>query len=316
MPLDPEAKAWLDQMATSSLPEWHTVSPDEARRLMKLSYGVGAPKEPVARIDDGAIPGPAGQIPVRVYHPGTDGLLPVYVYFHGGGWVLGDLDSHDAPCRALANQVPCLVVSVDYRLAPEHPYPAAPEDAYAAVCWIAEHAGELGGDGSRLALGGDSAGGNLSAVVTQMIRERGGPRIALQVLVYPVTDFDFDSSSYREVGDGYFLTAEKMAWYTDHYLPNVAQRREPYAAPLRASDFADLPPALVITAEYDPLRHEGEAYAEKLRAAGVPVTCTCYPGMIHGFFNRLAEMDLGRKAVRQAAEALREAFSRAPAARR
>jgi acetyl esterase len=198
-------------------------------------------------------------------------------------------------------------MSVDYRLAPEQKYPAAVEDAYAAVCWAAEHGRELGGDPSRLAVLGDSAGGNLSAVVALMARERGGPKIALQVLVYPVTNHSYDTDSYRRLEAGYFLTKGKMAWYWGHYLPNEAAGREPYASPLRAESLEGLPPALVITAEYDPLRDEGEAFARRLREAGVPVTYTCYSGALHGFFNR-PDFDLCWEAVDETANALKAAF--------
>jgi acetyl esterase/lipase len=231
------------------------------------------------------------------------------VYFHGGGWVVGDLDTHEAICRTLANPASCVVASVDYRCAPECRYPTAAEDAYAATCWIAEHAGELGVDARRLALCGDSAGGNLAAVVPLMARDRGGPRVALQVLVYPVTDCDLDTPSYRENATGYILTREGMRWYWEQYAPGLAERREPYASPLRASSLAALPPALVVTAEYDPLRDDGELYARRLAEAGVPVALSRYAGLVHSFFRLTNVLDAARAAVREVADALGKAWA-------
>jgi acetyl esterase len=210
-------------------------------------------------------------------------VKPVLVYLHGGGWVIGTLDSYDATCRELAQGAGCVVVSVDYRLAPEHRYPAAPEDCYAAVQWVAANAASLGADAKRLAVGGDSAGGNLSAVVSQMARDRGGPAIRFQLLIYPVTDADFTRRSYVDNAEGYLLTTASMRWFWDHYVPEQAKRAEPYASPLRAADLSGLPPAWVCTAEFDPLRDEGEAYAKRLQQAGVSTTLTRFDGLIHGF---------------------------------
>jgi acetyl esterase len=308
MPLDPQAKAFLDQLAAANAPPLSDLPVDAARLAADALFSAQGAVEPVARVENRGIPGPAGEIPIRVYTPEGTGPFPVLVYVHGGGWVICGLDSHDPPCRALANAVPCLVVSVDYRLAPEHKFPAAADDAYAATRWVAEHAAELGGDPRRVAVGGDSAGGNLAAVVALMARERGGPRLVHQLLVYPVTDAGLDTASYRENGDGYFLTRDTMAWFWGHYLRSRADVEDPHASPLRARDLAGLPPALVITAEYDPLRDEGEAYAARLRAAGVPVRTTRYPGMIHGFFGMLATFDQARTAIDESASALRAAF--------
>ena len=233
------------------------------------------------------------------------------MYFHGGGWVIGSLETHDGTCRELAAGAGCVVVSVDYRLAPEHRYPAAAEDCYAATRWCAEHAAELAIDARRIAVGGDSAGGNLAAVVAQMARDRGGPGLVLQLLVYPVTDHDFGTASYRDNAAGYLLTAADMRWFWGHYLgDDTARGAEPYASPLRAASLAGLPPALVITAELDPLRDEGEAYARALEAAGVAAKLHRYDGMIHGFFGMSAIMDQAVAAVREATGTLRFAFSR------
>ena len=265
--------------------------------------------ESIARIENRTVPGPAGQIPVRIYTPVGTAPFPVLVYFHGGGWVIGNLDTHDGICRSLANRVGCLVVSVDYRLAPEHPFPAAPEDCYAATRWLAEHAGSLGGDKGRIAVGGDSAGGNLAAVVALMARDRGGPKLAFQLLVYPATDTDFETRSYRENSEGYFLTRADMVWFWNHYAPRDEDRRNPYAAPLRAASLRGLPPALVITAEFDPLCDDGNAYAARLREDGVPVRLSQQDGLIHGFFQMGAVIDRGRASVDEASRALKDAFA-------
>ena len=214
------------------------------------------------------IPGPAGELRVRVYTPEVDGPLPVIVYFHGGGWVLYDLDTFNPICRDLANAAGAIVVAVAYRLAPENPFPAAVDDAYATVCWVAAHAGEIGGDGTRIAVAGDSAGGNLSAVMALRCRDEGGPALAFQLIINPVTDCSLDTASYHEFAEGLFLTHDQMRWYWDHYVADPAERTHPWASPLRADRPVGLPPALVFTAENDPLRDEGEAYAARLAESG------------------------------------------------
>jgi acetyl esterase len=309
MPLDPQAQAILDQIAEAGLPQSSDLPVDEARRMMiERRKLVNATPDPVGRVENRAIPGPGGEIPVRIYAPSGAGPFPILVYFHGGGWVLGTLDTHDALCRALTNAAECLVMSVEYRLAPEHKFPAAAEDAYAATRWAASNGDALGGDGSRLAVGGDSAGGNLAAAVTLMARDRGGPSLTHQLLIYPVTDRSFETRSYRDNADGYMLSRGDMIWFWDHYLSDEADADNPYASPLRAEDLRGLPSATVITAEYDPLRDEGEAYATRLREAGVSVASTCYPGMIHGFLANLAVIDAGKQAVRASGQALSAAF--------
>jgi acetyl esterase len=309
MPLDPQARAFLDQLAALGGIQLHELPVAQAREAMEAMSAMRAGEpESCADIGDRTIPGPAGEIPVRVYRPVRDGIRPALVYFHGGGWVLGSLETHDAVCRTLANAADCVVVSVDYRLAPEHGFPAAPEDCWAATRWVADHGASIGADGRRLAIGGDSAGGNLTAVVALMARERGGPPIRFQLLVYPVTDFSFDTPSYRDNAEGYLLTTDGMRWFWNHYLAKPATGREPFASPLRAESLKGLPPALVITAEFDPLRDEGEAYARRLREAGVPTTLSRYDGQLHGFFSMGDMIDAGKKALREAAAALRAAL--------
>ena len=309
MPLDPQAKAVLDQFASMGGPQLHEMSVAQARELILGMVALAGEPESIARVENRTVPGSAGEIPVRIYTPVGTAPFPVLVYFHGGGWVIGNLDTHDGICRSLANRVGCLVVSVDYRLAPEHRFPAAPEDCYAATRWLAEHAGSLGGDKGRIAVGGDSAGGNLAAVVALMARDRGGPKLAFQLLVYPATDTDFETRSYRENSEGYFLTRADMVWFWNHYAPRDEDRRNPYAAPLRAASLRGLPPALVITAEFDPLCDDGNAYAARLREDGVPVRLSQQDGLIHGFFQMGAVIDRGRASVDEASRAVKDAFA-------
>jgi acetyl esterase len=264
----------------------------------------GLPDE-VDEVVDLMIPGPAGKLRVRVYRPLSTELLPVVIWFHGGGWVVGTLDSHDPVCRALANRTPCVVVAVDYRLAPEAPFPAAVDDSWAATQWVAQEALKLGGDASRIVVAGDSAGGNLAAAVALRARDS-GLGLALQVLVYPVTDYDLDSESYLRLAEGLNLTRAKMQWYWQQYLAG-ADGLHPDASPLRAPDLAGVAPALVQTAEHDPLLSEGEAYAARLAEAGVPVTLTRYDGMIHGFIRMpalVAEADFSLAEIASAVAAL------------
>jgi len=308
MPLDAQAQAILDQFAGMNVPPLHQMSVAQARELMLNMVALGGAPEAVARVEDRRVPGPAGDIPVRVYTPAGNAPFPVLVYFHGGGWVIGSIEVYDGACRSLASRAGCIVVSVEYRLAPEHPFPAAPEDCYAATRWVAEHAATFGGDATRLAVGGDSAGGNLAAVVALMARDRGGPTLVHQLLIYPVTDADFETRSYRQNAEGYFLTRADMIWFWNHYAPREEQRRNPYAAPLRAPSLRGLPPAHVVTAEFDPLRDDGDAYAARLREEGVPVQLSRYDGMIHGFVQMGSVVERGRAALDEAALGLRTAF--------
>lgn len=311
MALHPQCKAFLDILASGGGPPLHELPIDQARAVPGLMVGFGNPEEPVAQIENRTVPGPAQPIPVRVYRPTPAERLPAVMFFHGGGFVLCDLDSHDRECRSLANQSGCAVVAVDYRLAPEHRYPAAAEDAYAATRYVAEHANDFGIDAGRIAVCGDSAGGNLAAVVALMARDRGGPSLRYQLLIYPLTDFTDDSPSMREF-NGVFLSLEMMDWFADSYVPN-ADRQQPYASPLLASDLRGLPPAYVITAECDMVRDQGEAYARKLQAAGVPVESKRYDGMIHPFFSLGGIVDGGKIAIADAAAKLRAALGAAVA---
>jgi acetyl esterase len=282
MALVPEYQALLAQLAAAEGPPFSQLSPAEGRAVYRVLRPIN-PDIAVADVRDLALPGPAGPIAARVYTPPGKGPFPVLVNFHGGGWVIGDLDTADSVCRDLCRSVGCVVVSADYRLAPEHRYPAAVEDACAVTEWVATHADALHGNGT-LAVGGESAGGNLAAVVSQWARDRGGPKLALQLLLYPVTDCDMTRPSYGENGVGYLLETDTMHWFWDHYCPDKARRSEPLASPLRAASLAHLPPALVVTAEYDPLRDEGDAYARALVAAGNDVEHVRCPGLIHDFF--------------------------------
>jgi acetyl esterase len=308
MTVQPEIEALLARMAAAGSPPLEEQSVAEARRLHAAGAAtLHGPAVPVAAAADRTIPGPAGDLRVRVYTPHGEPPFPIVVWFHGGGWVVGTLDTFDPICRALAAAVPAVVVAVDYRLAPEHRFPAAVEDCYAATLWASRNAVALGGAQQRLAVAGDSAGGNLAAVVALGARDRGGPAIAFQLLVCPVMDAAMDTASYREKADGYYLTAAGMRWYWDHYLGGADGLR-PDASPLRAAFFGGLPPALVITAEHDPLRDEGEAYAARLRAAGVPAAVSRYPGMVHAFYRWRAVTPIADACLREAAAALHAAL--------
>jgi acetyl esterase len=306
MPLDPQAQQVLEQTAALGLPPNHLVSPSQARINMKSRPRAAGPE--VAKVEDRLIPGPGVDIPVRIYTPTGSGPFPVLVWFHGGGWVVGDLETTDPTARHLTVGANCVVISVDYRLAPETKFPGAVDDAYAATVWAAQQAPRLNGDSGRIAVGGDSAGGNLAAAVALMARDRGGLSLAFQLLVYPVTARDFGTVSYRQNAEGYGLNLDGMRWYWDLYLQSPADASNPYAAPLVAQNLKGLPPALVITAEYDPLCDEGEAYAKRLQDAGVATTCRRYDGMIHGFFGMTAVVDKGKQAMAEACAALQQAF--------
>jgi acetyl esterase len=284
----------------------------EARRLFGEMPRVDVEPLPVARVEDRTIPGPDQDIPVRIYwpeaEPGDGAGPPVVVFFHGGGWVLCGLDSHDQLCRMMTRDTGVITVSVDYRLAPDHRFPAAAEDAYAATGWAADHAGELGGDPARLAVAGDSAGGNLAAATALMARDRGGPALAFQLLVYPVVDHRQDTPSCRENAQGFFLTADHMRWYWQQYLGD-GDGSHPYASPVLADDLTALPPAHVVTAACDPLRDEGEAYGRRLREAGVAAEVRRYDGMFHGFFGMRDLLPAAAEAQAAAFSALRAALA-------
>jgi acetyl esterase len=307
MPLHPQAQALIASVAGGKPVEQMT--PREMREaLEERTRLTGGEPEPVHEVLAGEAPGPAGAIPLRIYKPAGSQRMPGLVYLHGGGWARGSLQTHDNLCRALANGAGCIVFSVDYRMAPEHTFPAAFDDALAATRWVGEHAPELGVDPTRLAVGGDSAGGNLAAAVALAIRDEGGPPLVHQLLFYPVTDYNFDTPSYIENAEGYMLTREAMRFYWRLYLRTEADADDHRASPLRARSFSNLPPALVITAEFDPLRDEGRAYADRLREAGTRVVYREYPGMVHGFVTSAGVLDAAKQAIREASATLSEAF--------
>lgn len=311
MTLDPQVQALLDQMQQEPPPKLFEVPLVEARGFgREMGKMFGAPDIPIGACEDRRIPGPAGDIPVRIYTPMEAGADPLacIVYYHGGGMVVGDLDGYDSLCRQLSNETGARVVSVDYRLAPEAKFPAAVDDAYAALEWVAANAAELGVDPSRIVAAGDSAGGNLSAVVSLLARDRKGPPIAFQLLIYPWTDANPETASRSDLAEGYFLDAATMDWFLDQYVSSREEHDDPRMSPLRAKDFAGLPPAHVITAGFDPLKDEGRAYADRLAAAGVKVTHKEYPGMIHGFFAMAGVLDQGRIAIKEATQALKAAI--------
>jgi acetyl esterase len=312
MPLDPQAQRVIEALAALNLKPVEESTPAEARESIRARTAALGPFEEVAAVADHRVPVAGGEITTRLYSPGGPAPHPVLVYYHGGGWVIGDLYTHDGLCRSITNAARCAVASVDYRLAPESKYPVPVEDSYAALRWVATNAARLGVDPRRIAVGGDSAGGNLATVIAMLARERGGPALVHQLLIYPVTDHGFDTPSYVENATGYVLTREGMRWFWNHYLTRAAQGQEPYASPLRAPSLAGLPPALVMTAEHDPLRDEGEAYAARLRDAGVPVTLTRYTGMFHGFVRMTRILDKARTALDEIAGSLQKAFATGP----
>jgi acetyl esterase len=294
------AELGMDQVHTLPLPDF--------RATYRQNIGdLSVERRALASVEDQVIPGPAQPIPVRIYRPQgvSSGPKPLLLFFHGGGFVIGDLDTHDGICCQLTRMADCITVAVDYRLAPEHVFPAAVDDAQAALNWIAANASALGADPARIVVGGDSAGGNLAAVVALRAKALGGPAIALQVLAYPVTEQLDEMRSRMQYAEGYVLTREIMAWFTEQYLPDAADRSHPNASPLRVTELAGLPPALVITAGCDPLVEEGESYARRLDAAGVPVRLTRYEGTIHGFIGMYPVIDKGREALAEWAAAIR-----------
>ncbi len=309
--LAPELRAMLDDMAASGAPPLPSLSPEEARAaFVGLAEAINAEPDPVAETRDITIDGPGGPLTMRIYTPGRDGdgPLPVLVFFHGGGFIVGTLDGYDTVCQRLATRGRCMVISVDYRLAPEHKFPAALEDCLAATYWTAENAADLGGDATRLAIGGDSAGGNLAAVVAHVATRKNGPKLVYQVLFFPMTDCSRTYPSHESFSEGYFLSQDMIQWFFDAYARGPADAAHPLLSPLLFEDFEGLPPALVITAGYDPLHDEGERYAARLRDAGVDVTYSCYDDMIHGFISMTAVTPRGFEALDEAAAALHHAF--------
>jgi len=309
MPLHPQVKVVLDLM-TKAGPPMHHLTPEQAREQALAMRTNKGEVEAVGKVEDRTIKGPGGDIPIRIYTPNGRGPFPLLVYFHGGGWVVGSIETVDASCRSLTNLANCITVSVDYRLAPEHKFPAAPDDCYAATTWAALNAASIHGDPKRMAIGGESAGANLAAAVALMAQERGAPSIALQLLLYPVMDYACNTPSCRANAEGYFLTTEMMRWFWNHYLRSDADGENPLASPLRAKRLQGLAPAAIYTAEFDPLRDEGADYAKKLREAGIPVEYKCCEGLIHGFMGMQKVVEPARKALEEAAAALRKAFAK------
>ncbi|WP_254538073.1 alpha/beta hydrolase [Halomarina litorea] len=320
-PLDPQVASVIDRIDRQGVPEWHAMGVECARRVEDevFSGGAGPPVELVRNL---SVPGPDGDIPIRVYRPEGDEPHPVLVYYHGGGWVLGTLDSVESVCRELADRTGCVVVSVDYRLAPEHPFPAAVDDAYAALEWTAANAPSLGGDPTRIGVAGTSAGGNLAAAMALRVRTVNGEAswtgcrregsnrptstvdLAYQLLLYPITDHAFDRPSYEEC-EGHLLSSADMEWFWTQYLRSPVDGHNPFASPLRAPDLSGVAPATVVTAGYDPLRDEGRAYADRLAAADVPVDHEHYPSMCHGFLSLTDEVDVADRAMDTIADRVR-----------
>lgn len=302
---------WM--MSIQKRPPMEEMSPQEARdfnletsnRMKKM---VDFKPVEMFKITNRHVKTPDFDIPIRIYQPIEGEKLPILMFFHGGGFVIGNLDTHDLICRRLAALVKCLVVSVDYRLAPEHKFPAAPNDCYAATVWAYEHADEIKGDQTRIAVCGDSAGGNLATVISMMARDQGGPKITYQVLIYPTTDGTQSSPSVDQMGEGFILTKKLMVWFLNHYKDNQTEIKDPYFSPLFAEDLSNLPPALIITAEYDPLKDEGKKYAERLRESGVPVIFKEFKGMVHVFFAMPKFLKKARQAQELVAKELRTAF--------
>ena len=318
MPLDPRFQALLEQATAQA-----QSAPREPMALLKALRENQAAElrasasarasialaEPVTQVEDRVLPGPEGDIPVRLYTPEGIGPFPTLVFFHGGGWIFGNLDTHDLMCRRLCRGAGCLVLSVDNRLAPEHKFPAGLQDCYAATCWMASHVSQFNGDPARIAVGGDSAGGNFTAAVTQMVRDQGGPTLAFQLLLWPVTDFRLTTSSWQEY-EGYLMSSQDFLIVKDLYLNHEEEQSHPYAAPLLATDLRGLPPALVITAECDPVRDGGEQYGQRLLEAGVPATVSRYDGMVHGFMHMGSIVpQQAKQAFDEASHALRTAFA-------
>ena len=312
MALDPESQRILDLTAAANRPAWNTLSPEAARaQYLSLRPGSQGPRPDGASVTDRTIPGPAGALPVRLYRPksaAADAKLPCLVYAHGGGWVFGNLDSHDVLCAQLAIEAGIVVFAIDYRLAPETRFPGAFDDVVAGLQWVAANGAAIGVDPTRLAIGGDSAGGNLAAAVSIWARDNAGPKLRLQMLAYPVTDGVARSESYRKFHDGYGLNGPVMEWFFDHYVPSKDQRADWRVSPIRAKNLGGLPPALVITAGYDPLRDEGRAYAWRLQQEGTLADLVEFGGMLHGFLSSPMLLHGARRGTSLCAAALREAL--------
>ncbi len=310
MQLDTHVRGLLDMLAASGQPKLWELSPPDARKMAVELARMVESKEPIGKIETGTLPGPVGPLPYRTYTPVTSAPEPLagIIYFHGGAWVFGDLDTHDSMCRMLANESGCRVISIDYRLAPEHRFPAAVEDAYAATKWVVAHAQDFSVDPTRIAVAGDSAGGNLAAVVCQRAKTV-GPRLALQVLFCPVADIAAENQSRRDFAEGYFLEGPLMAWAAGHYFPPGVDIKDPRLSPLRAADLSGLPPAHIHTAGFDPLRDEGKAYADALERAGVEVRYVCHEHMIHHFYAMGGAIPYAKTALRSAGATIKAALA-------
>ena len=312
MTLDPQAKWVLDIAEEKGLPSLDELTPEEAKtayeeRALTLTYK----NVDIGKTIDLDIPGPLGEVPIRIYHPvGMTESLPVLVYYHGGGWVVGSRNTHDGLCRLIANSGPFIVVSVDYRMGPEHPFPAAVVDSVAALNWTADHIGEYNGDADKIAVGGDSAGGNLSAVVSLIARDEKSYLPKFQWLIYPATQMEMSHPSHEKYAEGYFLTRPLMEYFQDHYLKNKEDKRDWRASPLLAPSLSGLPPALIQTAGFDPLQDEAIAYANRMNDEGRQATHTHFEGMVHGFINLGGAIDKATDCVNEGVAALREAFSK------
>ncbi|WP_110928542.1 alpha/beta hydrolase [Bacillus massiliglaciei] len=307
MPVNSDIQKFLDQYNSVKRKPMDEITPEEFRNG-QVSYP--QKKEPVKETEDRILQLGGRNIPVRIYRPEGSGEMPALVYYHGGGWVTGSIDSHDPICRVIANTAECAVISVDYRLAPEHPFPAAVHDAYDSLLWIYREAGRLGIDKKRIAVGGDSAGGNLAAVACIMAKERKTPEILHQLLIYPSTGYTEEPPSMKENAQGYLLTKETMKWFRKHYFTHQEDERNPYASPILYPKLSGLPPATIITAEYDPLRDVGKAYGEKLKNHGVPVTYLNYPDLIHGFASFIGFVPAALTALEEGAKELKQALGK------
>ena len=305
--MDPKAQIVGEFVKSIRVPGYFPPLPELRQQLRTMVTLMDEPAPALERVEDLRIPGPAGEIPARAYAPRAGQTpLPIVAYFHGGGWVQGDLETHHGLCARLAKHADVLVVAVDYRLAPEHKFPAAVEDCLAAYRWLRAHGREIAGDATRVAVAGDSAGGNLSAVVSQLAAQNGGPVPTCQVLIYPSVDFSLETQSHRELADGHVIPRDRITWYSEQYLRGEADKADLRASPLRAASLAGQPPAMIVTAGFDPLRDEGQAYAEKLRQAGVEVVYREYPGQIHAFVSLTKAIPQGMACTLEIAEYLKK----------
>lgn len=310
MSLDPVAQKIVDTANASTLPPVYAISVEEARARMRAGFVTNDTPEPVGSVVDTHVSCLWGDMDVRIYTPTGEGTFPVFVFFHGGGWVLNSIETHDALCRHMTNLTNCIIISVEYRLAPEYKYPAAIDDAYAAVEWAINNAATFNGDPKKIIVGGDSSGATQAAVVCMMARDRGTLDIGYQVLVYPPTDYySPGTQSYIDNGTGFPIGKDFMVWVWDHYLPADVNLDDPYVCPLRSKDFSNLPPAIVLTGEYDPLRDESEAYAHKLQGAGVDVELKRYDGMLHGYIMQFRIMTQGQDAIERIAAGIKRRFN-------